>query len=349
MRMKVKDEEPSSYLYGILFVAVVVFASLYFAGLDMMKQLHISALLIGVILGALLSPIFRKSKKDLELGVNFSAKKLLRLGIVLYGFKVTLNEIGSIGFNGFLIALIVVVSIFVLGVYIGRKFFGVDRDIAFLVSGGSAICGAAAVLALESSIKSEPSKGIVAVGTVIIFGLLAMFLYPLLYALFLHHYLDATQMGVYIGATLHEVANVVGAGDAISIEASKAAITVKMVRVIMLVPLLLLVPYFITHSHQAGRKRSLDIPWFAFMFLAVVGLNSSLPLLYGFIPEQVVMSTTDALRFVCDLALIFAMAALGLQIDMKKFLGSGGRAFGLAFVLFVVLLVGGFFLTKFLV
>lgn len=342
-----QENSVSRYLNGVLFVGVIVCASLYFANLEIMKNLHISALLIGVIIGAILSPVFRKSKIDLEAGVVFSAKKLLRFGIVLYGFNVTLSEISSIGLNGFLISLAIVVSIFALGSYIGVKFFGLDKDVAMLVSGGSAICGAAAVLALESSIKSEPYKGIVAVGTVVIFGLLAMFLYPILYALFLHNYFNDSQMGVYIGATLHEVANVVGAGDAISQEASSAAITVKMIRVILLVPLLLLVPYMMTHNHQAGRKRNLHIPWFAFMFLFVVVLNSYIyPLTEGFIPADLVSQSIDGLKFLCSLSLIFAMSALGLQIDLKKFLESGGKAFGLAFVLFIVLMILGFILVK---
>ncbi|WP_104696871.1 MULTISPECIES: YeiH family protein [unclassified Helicobacter] len=344
------ENEKQGYVYGILFVAVIVFASLYFAGLDVIKHFHISALLIGIILGAVLSPVFRKSKKDLELGVSFSAKKLLRLGIILYGFKVTLNEIGSIGINGLLIATIVVVFIMIIGFYIGTRFFGLDRDIALLVSGGSAICGAAAVLALETSIKSEAYKGVVAVGTVIIFGLFAMFLYPLLYGLFLHNYLNESQMGVYIGATLHEVANVVGASASIGDTASASAITVKMIRVILLVPLLLLVPLFITKSHHVGRKRNLHIPWFAFMFLGVVVLNSYIYSLAGhFMNTDTIKQMISVLIFICELSLTFAMVALGLQIDLKKFADSGKGAFGLAFVLFAILMVGGFFLTKILI
>lgn len=344
------ENEKVSYTHGVMFVAIIVFASLYFAGMEIVKNLHISVLLIGVILGALLSSIFRRSKKILEPGVNFSAKKLLRLGIILYGFKVTLNEIGSIGVNGLLIAFIVVVLIMALGFYIGTKIFGLDRDVALLVSGGSAICGAAAVLALESSIKSEPYKGVVAVGTVIIFGLFAMFLYPLLYSLFLHNYLSEGQMGVYIGATLHEVANVVGASASVGDVASASAITVKMIRVILLVPLLLLVPLFIVRGHHVGRKRSLHIPWFAFMFLGVVVLNSYIyPIAGHFMEAETIKQAISVLIFICDLSLSFAMVALGLQIDIKKFLDSGKGAFGLALVLFVILMVGGFFLTKILV
>ena len=334
---------------GILFVAVVAFAAMYFASFEIMKELHISTLLIGVVLGALLSSVFRKSSKDLEPGVIFCSKKLLRFGVVLYGFNVTLGEIVQVGFTGIGIAFVVVCVIFCLGTYIGVKFFKLDSDVAMLVSGGSAICGAAAVLALESSIKSEPYKGVIAVGTVIIFGLIAMFLYPLLYALFLHQFLDETQMGVYIGSTLHEVANVVGAGDAISPEASRIAIIIKMIRVIMLVPLLLIVPYLMSHSHQGKAQKTLHIPWFAFMFLAMVIVNSYIHV-FGdnLVHPDMIERGVEILRFVCSLSLLFAMCALGLQIDVKKFLNSGGRAFGLSFVLFVILLIGGFFLVKLL-
>lgn len=343
-------KDSTNPIYGILFISVIVFASLYFANLSWVKELHISALLIGVMIGAILSPVFARSKKDLQPGVNFCAKKMLRFGIVLYGFNVTLLEMAKIGMPGFIAALVVVVVIFGLGTYLGMKLFGLDRDVAMLVSGGSAICGAAAVLALESSIKSEPYKGIIAVGTVIVFGLLAMFLYPLAYALFLHNYLDSTQMGLYIGATLHEVANVVGAGGAISPEVASIAVTTKMIRVILLVPLLLLIPYLLTHNHQRGRKRALHIPWFAFMFLAMVVLNSYIhPLFDGILGVQMVDLSVQNIQFICSLSLLFAMSALGVQIDMKKFLSSGGKAFSLALLLFVILVIGGFFLVRFLV
>ena len=166
----------------------------------------------------------------------------------------------------------------------------------------------------------------------------------------MHNYLDSTQMGLYIGATLHEVANVVGAGGAISPEVASIAVTTKMIRVILLVPLLLLIPYLLTHNHQRGRKRALHIPWFAFMFLAMVVLNSYIhPLFDGILGVQMVDLAVQNIQFICSLALLFAMSALGVQIDMKKFLSSGGKAFSLALLLFVILVIGGFFLVRFLV
>ncbi|STP13305.1 Putative membrane protein YeiH [Helicobacter mustelae] len=337
----------ASLIYGILFVGVIVLVSFYLEGLLFARRIPISALLIGVIMGALLSPLFRRKKDYLEAGINFSAKKLLRFGIVLYGFNVTLDQISGIGWSGFLIALCVVVGIFALGSYVGVKFLKLDKDVAMLVSGGSAICGAAAVLALESSIKSEPYKGIIAVGTVVFFGLLSMFLYPLFYVFFLHDSFSQTQMGVYIGATLHEVANVVGAAGSIGLDASVAAITVKMIRVILLVPLLLIIPYLTAKNPKEGVRRQFPIPWFAFLFLLMVVINSFIdPLIGPFLSQDLIEKSTYILRLLCSISLVFAMSALGLQIDLKKFLSSGGRAFLLGAILFGTLLVLGFLLVK---
>lgn len=339
----------SSYFNGLVFVGAISFAALYFANLDWMKAIHFSPLLIGVVIGTLASSIFRRAKEATEYGVNFSAKKLLRFGIILYGFNVTLGDIFSVGIYGILISFIVVAVIFSLGTYIGVKFLGLDRDIAMLVSGGSAVCGAAAVLALESSIKSEPYKGVVAVGTVVIFGIIAMFLYPILYNLGIIP-LSHLQEGVYIGATVHEVANVVGASSAISPEAESVAVTIKMIRVILLVPLLLIVPYLVSGRVNGGASRKLQIPWFAFGFLVVVIINSYLPnLAPDVISSQTLENIIDVLRYVCNISLVFAMVALGLQVDFKKFASSGGKAFTLALILFVMLIVGGFFLVKFLI
>ncbi|WP_343286794.1 YeiH family protein [Helicobacter sp. 11S03491-1] len=339
----------NSYFNGIILVGAISFAALYFADIDIVKALHLSPLLIGVIIGALASSVFRRSRKSTERGVSFSAKKLLRFGIILYGFNVTLGEITSVGAPGIIISFIVVVIIFAVGTYIGVKFLGLDKDIAMLVSGGSAVCGAAAVLALEASIKSEPYKGVIAVGTVVIFGIIAMFLYPILYNIGIIP-LTHTQEGIYIGATLHEVANVVGAASSISPEAEGVAVTIKMIRVILLVPLLLVIPYLIAHNPHGGNRRKLHIPWFAFGFLAMVIVNSYISYLAPkFITEEKLSEIIEILKYLCNVSLVFAMVALGLQVDLKKFLSSGGKAFTLALILFAILIVGGFCLVKFFI
>ncbi|WP_034550928.1 YeiH family protein [Helicobacter rodentium] len=333
-----KNNFINEWLNGFTLVLLVSLASYYIASLPLILKLHLSPLIIGVVFGILVSPLFRQTEKTCEKAVAFSAKKLLRIGIILYGFNVTLTSIASVGFNGILLSVVVVVFVLWIGYLIGVKLLGLDKEIAILVSGGSAICGAAAILALESSLKSKPYKGIIAVGTVVIFGLLGMFLYPIVYALGLIP-LNYTQEGYYIGLTLHELANVVGAGDAISQETQEVALIVKMIRVLLLVAVLLVVPYFFAESKEGG-KRKLHIPWFAFWFLGVVILHSLINL-----PDEAV----SFFKFLSGFFLVMAMSALGLQVDLKKFLEFGGKAFVLAFILFGILAVGGFFLVYYFV
>lgn len=333
-----KNNFINEWLNGFTLVLLVSLASYYIASLPLILKLHLSPLIIGVVFGILVSPLFRQTEKTCEKAVAFSAKKLLRIGIILYGFNVTLTSIASVGFNGILLSVVVVVFVLWIGYLIGVKLLGLDKEIAILVSGGSAICGAAAILALESSLKSKPYKGIIAVGTVVIFGLLGMFLYPIVYALGLIP-LNYIQEGYYIGLTLHELANVVGAGDAISQETQEVALIVKMIRVLLLVAVLLVVPYFFAESKEGG-KRKLHIPWFAFWFLGVVILHSLINL-----PDEAV----SFFKFLSGFFLVMAMSALGLQVDLKKFLEFGGKAFVLAFILFGILAVGGFFLVYYFV
>ena len=158
-----------------------------------------------------------------------------------------------------------------------------DNDLALLTATGSAICGAAAVLGAEPVVKSEPHKTAVAVSTVVIFGTLSMFIYPILYRAGVFD-LTPEQMGLYTGSTLHEVAHVVGAGNAMGKEISDSAIIVKMIRVMLLAPVLLIMSFALARravkavkgdkNTTATQRGKITIPWFAFGFLAIIGFNS---------------------------------------------------------------------------
>ena len=351
----------SSNFKGLLLVSLIVAFAFYLSGIQAIQDTtHLAATAFAIIIGAALSPWFFRFQHTLQAGVHFSAKKLLRLGIVLYGFNITFSELYSIGFYGFLIAFIVIVSIFLITLFAGTKIFKLDRETSMLVGAGSAICGAAAVLALESSLKSDSFKGVVAVGSVVIFGLIAMFLYPIAFSTGIIPLLDSNGMGLFMGATLHEVANVAGAAEMakemtngiFTQSAANLAVIIKMMRVILLVPFLLIVAYFIARDNNAqstAQKTSkrIDIPYFAFMFLGVIVLNTFLSAHKDTLILNVfsIQSIVESGRFLCTLCIVYAMAALGLQIDFKKFIKLGGKAFGLAFLLFLILIFGGYLLT----
>ena len=330
--MKIYKTIKDTYL-GIGFIAIIAALSFGIADIDYIKNVHISVLIIGICLGVICSFVFLRYKSALKSGVSFSAKRLLRAGIVLFGFNISLSGIASLGFKGILIALIMVSVIFSLGYIIGHKILKLDRQIAMLTSIGSAVCGAAAILALESVLKSESYKSVVAVASIVIFGLLGMFLFPILINSGIIP-LDDAQKGLFLGAALHEVANVVGAAGAITSPNNQTilenAIILKMIRVIMLVPLLLLIAFF---TGKDEGRRGIYIPWFAIFFLFAIIINSTIPL-----GENILY----AIRTISKILLVFAMIALGLQIDVKKIRQMGLKIFVLSIVLFIFLAILSF-------
>lgn len=164
--------------------------------------------------------------KSCDGGVLFAKQYLLRLGIILYGFRLTFSQIADVGISGIIIDVLTLSSTFLLACFLGQKVFGLDKHTSWLIGAGSSICGAAAVLATEPVVKAEASKVTVAVATVVIFGTVAIFLYPAIYPL-MSQWFSPETFGIYIGSTVHEVAQVVAAGHAISPDAENAAVISK--------------------------------------------------------------------------------------------------------------------------
>lgn len=183
-----------------------------------------------------------------------------------------------------------------------------------------------------------------AVSTVVIFGTLSMFLYPVLYRNGIFD-LSPDQMGLMTGATVHEVAHVVGAANAMGKDVSNSAIIVKMIRVMMLVPVLLILGwntarYLSKNNEQGTSKAKITIPWFAILFLVVIGFNS-----FNLLPVAWVEGINQFDTFL----LTMAMTALGAETSFDKFKKAGAKPFLLAAILFVWLIGGGYCLAKYVV
>lgn len=348
------SEKRSHVLHGILLIALFSFSAFYIAEFQFVKDLSFSPLIVGIILGMLYANSLRNHLPETWVpGILFCTKQVLRAGIVLYGFRLTFQSVIAIGLPAILIDVLIVASTIFIGMLIG-KVMKMDRDITLLTSTGSAICGAAAVLGAEPVVKSEPHKTAVAVSTVVIFGTLSMFIYPVIYRAGILH-LTPEQMGIYTGSTLHEVAHVVGAGNAMGKEISDAAIIVKMIRVMLLAPVLVIMSFALARtavkaatqgvqSLQGGvtpvaKRGKITIPWFAFGFLAVIGFNS-----FDLLPAPVV----DGINNVDTFMLTMAMTALGTETSIEKFKKAGAKPFVLAAFLYLWLLGGGYLMAKYL-
>lgn len=332
-------------LHGILLMALFACAAFYIGDMDFVKSLSLSPMIVGIILGMLYANSLRNHLPETWTpGIAFCSKRILRLGIILYGFRLTFQDITAVGLPAVCIDAIVVTATILIGIGVGRL-LKMDRGIALLASVGSAICGAAAILGTESAIKVKPYKTAVAVATVVIFGTLAMFVYPMLYKAGVFD-LTPGEMGIFTGSTVHEVAHVVGAGNAMGKEVSDSAIIVKMIRVMMLVPVLLVISWDVARqarrnpeNDEMGRGK-IQIPWFALLFLAVICFNS-----LNLLPEGVVAF----INTLCTFLLTMAMTALGAETSIEKFKKAGAKPFALAAILFVWLIGAGYLMAKYLV
>ena len=301
-------------------------------------------MVVGIILGMLYANSLRNNLPETWVpGIAFCAKRVLRFGIILYGFRLTFQDVLAVGFPAIVVDAIIVCGTILLGVLVGRL-LKMDRSIALLTACGSGICGAAAVLGVDGAIRPKPYKTAVAVATVVIFGTLSMFLYPILYRAGVFD-LRPDAMGIYAGSTIHEVAHVVGAGNAMGAAVSNSAIIVKMIRVMMLVPVLLVIAFFVAkdvagREQEAGKSSKINIPWFAILFLLVIGFNS-----LNLLPKDFV----DFINTFDTFLLTMAMSALGAETSIDKFKKAGFKPFLLAAILWCWLIGGGYCLAKYLV
>jgi uncharacterized integral membrane protein (TIGR00698 family) len=324
---------------GILFVTLFALAATQISQWHWVHSLGLSPLIIGIILGILYAnTLHHRMPKAWLPGIHFTARKILRLAVMLYGFYISLQEVMSIGWVGFATASTIVTSTLAIAYIVGVYGLGMDKQTTLLTGAGSAICGAAAILAFEPMLNAKGHQTASAVATVVVFGTLAMFLYPLIYQSGVLS-LDAHGWGIYIGATVHEVAQVVGAASDIGQTVSNDAVIVKMTRVMLLVPALLFIGWWWNKKHHHDKNTPLTIPWFALGFLGIVGFNS-LQLLH---PSWVL-----ALQHADKFLLTMAMTALGMETNFDKLRNVGIKPFILAFILFTWLLFGGLMIVTLL-
>ena len=345
------SEKHGNILHGILLIALFSCAAFYLADTQPARSLSFSPLILGILLGMLYANSLRNHLPETWVpGILFCSKQLLRAGIVLYGFRLTFQSVAAIGAPAIGIDAAVVAGTLLLGVLLGRA-LKMDRDLALLTSTGSAICGAAAVLGAEPVVKCEGYKTAIAVSTVVIFGTVSMFLYPALWRAGILG-LTPEQMGLYTGATLHEVAHVAGAGnamdptDALGI-AGTATIT-KMIRVMMLAPVLVVMGFVLGRRKSSGackEKSKIAVPWFAFGFIGIICLNSLLQYLFG-VESVREIPLNGAIEYADTFLLTMAMTALGAETSIEKFKRAGAKPFLLAGLLYLWLLGGGYLLSR---
>lgn len=285
MRTAIQTSSLPPAAAGLALSGAVAWAAMSLGNIGWLQNHGFSALTVAIVLGILIgNTVYPRLGAYCGEGVRFSKQTLLRAGIILYGFRLTFQDIAHVGVAGVVIDAAMLLSTFGLAWLVGTKLLKLDRDAALLIGAGSSICGAAAVMATEPVLRARSEQVTVAVSTVVIFGSLAIFLYPLLYTLQAEPVwgLRLPDFGVYIGSTVHEVAQVLAAARSIDQHTADVAVITKMVRVMMLAPFLLMLsmkvaPSAAAASGAAHATKKLSIPWFAFAFIGVVVFNSFFP------------------------------------------------------------------------
>ncbi|SCK34931.1 conserved hypothetical integral membrane protein [Variovorax sp. HW608] len=334
-------------LPGLAICALLAAAGIALGEVDWLQAHGFSALTLAIVLGMLAGhTVYPRLAAAGGPGVDFSKQRLLRAGVVLYGLRLTMQDIGHVGLAGVAVDALMLGSTFALACFAGTRWFGLDRKTAMLIGAGSSICGAAAVMATGPVVKARSEQVTVAVATVVVFGTLAIFLYPVLFDLSQQWHLipgGTNGFGIYAGSTIHEVAQVVAAARSVGPEAADTAVIAKMVRVMMLAPFLILLSGWLARdaSKQAGHdgapagvphKTRLAVPWFAFGFVGVVLLNSL----------HVLPSHLTGIATMLDTFLLaMAMGALGLSTHLGAIRKAGARPLLLAAILFGWLVIGG--------
>lgn len=337
----------AALLPGLALSGVIAATAIFLGSFNWAESHGFGALTIAIVLGvAIGNTALARLAAPCDAGLAFSRQYLLRLGVVLYGLRLTFRDLGDVGVAGILIDTCVLCSTFALATLLGVRVFKLDRNTAMLIGAGSSICGAAAVMATGPVVRARAEQIAVAVATVVLFGTLSIFLYPLLYHLNLEWGLLDTSpaaFGIYAGSTIHEVAQVVAAARAVTQEAANTAVIAKMVRVMMLAPFLILLSAWLARTTScdvqergAGRAR-IVIPWFAFAFIGVVALHS----LFALPPSAVAYAIN-----VDTWLLAMAMASLGVGTRFSALLRAGIRPMLLGATIFAWLVVGGMAINK---
>lgn len=345
-------------LPGLAISASLAGAAMAMGRIDWLQNHGFSALTLAIVLGMVLgNTVYPRIAAPCGAGVNFSKQNLLRLGVVLYGLRLTVQDIGHVGLAGVVTDALVLSSTFALACLVGIKWLGMDRKTVMLIGAGSSICGAAAVMAAEPVVRARAEQVTVAVATVVVFGTLSIFLYPVLFDLNQHWQFisgGAEGFGIYAGSTIHEVAQVVAAARSVGSHAADTAVIAKMVRVMMLAPFLIMLSAWLARDeattgakeegrlprqhrsqsalHSTPAKARLAVPWFAFAFVGVVLFNS-----LHLLPAPVVSIVTE----IDTVLLAMAMAALGLSTHVSAIRKAGIKPLLLALMLFVWLVAGG--------
>lgn len=278
----------------------------------------IGQLVLAIFIGIIWKETIGVPEKLMD-GVSYASKSLLRVGVVLLGLKLNIIDIYDSGVNVFLISFI---NLFVTltFVFLLARLLKVEKNLALLTACGTAICGAAAVIAISSQIKAKANDTAIAAATVCIIGTI----FSLIYTLFVSKIgLSPEHYGLFAGSTLHEIAHVIATAAPTGENSVEMALIAKLTRVALLIPVAIVIAWITRYQHKDAEKSSLPIPWFIFGFLLMSFINT-----IGVVPDSLVSLLTN----VAYVFMGMAMAGLGINVEIRAFKQKGKNSFIASFI-----------------
>lgn len=290
-----------------------------------------SPMILSIIIGIVFHNVIGTTRRT-KAGISFSLRRILRFAIIMLGLQLTLTQVVDVGPAGIGIIIVTLVATFVFTSWFGRL-IGVEAKLTQLIAAGTSICGASAVIATNTVTQAHDEDVAYAVACVTVFGSIAMFVYPLLPGI-LH--LDAQGYGLWAGASIHEIAQVVAAAYQDSQSSGEFGTIAKLSRVMMLAPVVITLGLLAaarlkkSHGHRAASAKP-PMPWFVLGFVALMLVNSVITIPPG--AKSVIVTATSFL-------LSMALAAMGLETSIRKLWHKGMRPFLLGLV--ASLFIAGF-------
>lgn len=303
---------------GLLLTAGIAAAAFGLRALPGVSAL--SPMILSILIGIVFHNVVR-TPAVAKAGVAFSLRRILRLAIILLGLQLTAQQVIAVGGAGIAVIAVTLLSTFVFTTYMGRL-LGVDRKLTQLIGAGTSICGASAVIATNTVTDAPDEDVAYAIACVTVFGSIAMFAYPMLIGV-LH--LDPHAYGLWAGASIHEIAQVVAAAYQDGAQSGDFGTIAKLTRVMMLAPVVLTLGLMVRSRRGNQARTKVPMPWFVVGFIALIIVNSLVTIPAG-IKAPIGLLTTFGLSM--------ALAAMGLETDIRKLRAKGLRPLLLGLIAF---------------
>ena len=322
------------WIPGLLMAAGVAVIAYVLSQWPWLQQRGLGVLTLSVLLGLLIGNALPKKMRMWGAAGFFVCKNtVLRVGVALYGLRISLMQVADIGLSALLLDVLIMFTTMLSCVALARYVLKMELRSALVLGAGHAVCGAAAILASNSIIRAKESEVAIAIACVVLFGTGCMLLYPWLFQAM---HLDAKTFGVLTGATVHEVAQVVAIGQSLGEDVTETAVVTKLVRVLLLAPFIIFLHAWLSRQTQDVQPaEGQSVPWFVLGFVGCLLLNSWMPL--PELAQHIALQVDDGL-------LAVAMAALGLGTPLSALTQSGIKPLLLAaFLTAQLILMGGLF------